>query len=71
MGFEIVVRNKKIYIQKEEDETKFRLIKNTSSFLCDAIFNKNVKLCLEFEIKKKFFQPYLSINVLLVLVSSL
>lgn len=46
IGFEIVMKNKKIYIQKEEDETKFRLIKNTSSYLCDAIFNKDIKLCL-------------------------
>ena len=48
VGFNIVIRNKKIYIEKEEDETKFRLIKTNSSYLCDAVFNKNVKLVIEF-----------------------
>jgi hypothetical protein len=70
VGFEIVMRNKKIYIQKEEDDSKFRLIKNTSAYLCEAHFGRNIYLCLEFEVKKKFFQPYLSINVPLLPLSS-
>lgn len=47
-GFEIILKNKKIYIQKIEDAGKFRLIKNNSTYLCEAVYNKDVKLCLEF-----------------------
>ena len=62
-GFEIILKHKKIYIQKIEETGKFRLIKNNSTYLCEAVYDKDVKLCLEFELKKKFFQPYFSINV--------
>ena len=42
------MKNKKIYIQKIEEENRFRLIKNKSAFLCEALTEEDVKLCIEF-----------------------
>ena len=65
-----MLRNKKFYFEKIKEQKGFSLIRNDSAFLCEALTNTDVKLWIEFEVRKKYFQRALFINVCKVLCRS-
>lgn len=60
-----MLKNKKIYFEKIKEQRGFSLIRTDSAYLCEAETNTDIKLWIEFEIKKKIFQKALFVNVVL------
>lgn len=43
-GFDIVLKNKKIYFEKIKEQRGFNILRNDSAFLCEAEYNTDVRL---------------------------